>query len=70
MKELKVYGHEIQIGDRLRFRMSKLDTVLWLPIERIEPSETGKRLIVSGRGWQDVVSKEKKQRIRREEETA
>ena len=69
MKELKVYATEIQIGDRLRFRMSKLNTVLWLPIERIEPSETGKRLIVSGRGWHEVVSKEKKQRIRREEKS-
>ena len=66
VREIKVYGHAIKTGDLLRFRMSGNDPARWLPVERIEPGDTAKRVIVSGPGWQETLSKQELQWVRRE----
>lgn len=39
--EIKLRGEEIRVGDVMRFRMSKLEPMVWLKVLEVRPS--GKR---------------------------
>lgn len=63
---MTVGGHEIQVGDVMRFRISKYDPISWLTVTAVKPTTSGKRFHVSmGDHCYERVSRKDKRQIRR-----
>lgn len=53
MITIKIPANEVRVGDLLRFRMSKYDSVSWKLVEHTHLAKSGKTVDLWGNGWQD-----------------